>query len=77
MDTEMELIENFHKKTEEQFLNEVRANNNEEIERMKQRIIGKTNRKIGIYGRGVHGIYNHQNISASWGNGEHLPKQIG
>lgn len=24
MDTEMELIENFHKKTEEQFLNEVR-----------------------------------------------------
>lgn len=38
MDTEMELIENFHKKTEEQFLNKVRANNNEEIERMKQRI---------------------------------------
>jgi hypothetical protein len=38
MDTEMELIENFHKKTEEEFLNKVRANNNEEIERMKQRI---------------------------------------
>ena len=38
MDTEMELIEDFHKKTEEQFLNEVRTNNNEEIERMKQRI---------------------------------------
>jgi hypothetical protein len=38
MDTEMELIENFHKKTEEQFLNKVRENNNEEIERMKQRI---------------------------------------
>lgn len=38
MDTEMELIEDFHKKTKEQFLNEVRANNNEEIERMKQRI---------------------------------------
>lgn len=38
MDTEMELIENFHKKTEEQFLNEVRTNNNDEIERMKQRI---------------------------------------
>jgi hypothetical protein len=38
MDTEMELIEDYHKKTEEQFLNEVRTNNNEEIERMKQRI---------------------------------------
>ena len=38
MDTEMELIENFHKKTEEQFLNEVRTNNNDEIEKMKQRI---------------------------------------
>ena len=38
MDTEMELIENFHKKTEEQFLNEVRTNNNDEIERMKERI---------------------------------------
>lgn len=38
MDTEMELIENFHKKTEEQFLNKVRTNNNDEIERMKQRI---------------------------------------
>lgn len=38
MDTEMELIENFHKKTEEQFLNEVRTNNNEEIERMKLKI---------------------------------------
>lgn len=38
MDTEMELIEDFHKKTEEQFLNKVRANNNEEIERMKLRI---------------------------------------
>ena len=38
MDTEMELIENFHKKTEEEFLNKVRAKNNDEIERMKQRI---------------------------------------
>lgn len=38
MDTEMELIENFHKKTEEEFLNKVRTNNNDEIERMKQRI---------------------------------------
>lgn len=38
MDTEMELIENFHKKTEEQFLNEVRTNNNDEIEKMKMRI---------------------------------------
>jgi hypothetical protein len=38
MDTEMELIENFHKKIEEEFLNKVRTNNNEEIERMKQRI---------------------------------------
>ena len=38
MDTEMELIENFHKKTEEQFLNEVRTNNNDEIERMKLKI---------------------------------------
>lgn len=38
MDTEMELIENFHKKTEEQFLNKVRTDNNDEIERMKLRI---------------------------------------
>lgn len=38
MDTEMELIEDFHKKTEEKFLNKVRENNNDEIERMKQRI---------------------------------------
>jgi hypothetical protein len=38
MDTEMELIENFHKKTEEQFLNEVKTNNNDEIERMKLKI---------------------------------------
>jgi hypothetical protein len=38
MDTEMELIENFHKKTEEQFLNEIRTKNNDEIERMKLRI---------------------------------------
>lgn len=38
MDTEMELIENFHKKTEEQFLNEVRTNNNDEIEKMKLKI---------------------------------------
>jgi TolA-binding protein len=38
MDNEMELIENFHKKTEEQFLNKVRENNNDEIERMKQQI---------------------------------------
>ena len=38
MDTEMELIENFHKTTQEQFLNKVRNNNNDEIERMKLRI---------------------------------------
>lgn len=38
MDTEMELIENFHKTTQEQFLDKVRNNNNDEIERMKQRI---------------------------------------
>ena len=38
MDTEMELIENFHKKTEEQFLNEVRTKNNDEIEKMKLKI---------------------------------------
>ena len=38
MDTEMELIENFHKKTEKEFLNKIRTNNNEEIERMKLRI---------------------------------------
>lgn len=38
MDTEMELIETFHKKTEEQFLNEVRTNNNDEIEKMKLKI---------------------------------------
>jgi hypothetical protein len=34
----MELIENFHKKTEEEFLNEVRTKNNDEIERMKLQI---------------------------------------
>lgn len=38
MDTEMELIENFHKKTEEQFLNEVKTNNNDEIEKLKLKI---------------------------------------
>lgn len=38
MDTEMNLIEEFHKKMEEKFLEEVRANNDEEIERMEQRI---------------------------------------
>lgn len=38
METEMELIENFHKKTEEEFLNEVRTKNNDEIERMKLQI---------------------------------------
>ncbi len=38
IETEMELIENFHKKTEEQFLNEVRTNNNNEIERIKLQI---------------------------------------
>ena len=38
MDTEMELIENFHKKTAEQFLNKVKTNNNDEIERMKLQI---------------------------------------
>lgn len=38
IETEMELIENFHKKTEEQFLNEVRTNNNNEIERLKLQI---------------------------------------
>lgn len=34
----MELIENTHKKIEEQFLNEVRTKNNDEIERMKLKI---------------------------------------
>ena len=38
MDTEMELIENFHKKTEEQFLEEVREKNTEEIERIEAKI---------------------------------------
>ena len=39
MDTEMELIEDFHKKIEEQFLKETRIKNNEEIERIEKRII--------------------------------------
>lgn len=39
MDTEMELIENFHKKIEEQFLKETRIKNDEEIERIEKRII--------------------------------------
>jgi hypothetical protein len=38
LETEMELIENYHKNMQEQFLNEVRTNNNDEIEKMKLRI---------------------------------------
>ena len=38
MDTEMELIENFHKKTEEQFLLEVKKTNDEEIARIEAQI---------------------------------------
>ena len=38
MDTEMELINEFHAKAEVQFIREVKENNNDEIERMKQRI---------------------------------------
>lgn len=38
METEMELIENFHKKTEEEFLKDARAKNNNEIEKLKLQI---------------------------------------
>ena len=38
MDTEMELINEFHAKAEVQFIKEVKENNNDEIERMKERI---------------------------------------
>ena len=38
LDTEQELINEFHAKAEVQFVKEVKEKNNEEIERMKQRI---------------------------------------
>ena len=38
MDTEMELIEDFHKKMEEKFLDEVKVKNAEEIERIEAQI---------------------------------------
>ena len=38
MDTEMELIEDFHKKMEEQFLKETRIKNDEEIARIESQI---------------------------------------
>lgn len=38
METEMELIENYHKNMQEQFLAEVKSNNDEEIERLQKQI---------------------------------------
>ena len=38
METEMELIENYHKKMQEQFLAEVKSNNDEEIKRLQKQI---------------------------------------
>ena len=38
LDTEMELIENFHKNVQEQFFAEVKSNNDEEIRRLQERI---------------------------------------
>ena len=38
METEMELIENYHKKMQEQFLAEVKSNNDEEIKKLKKQI---------------------------------------
>lgn len=38
LDTEMELIENYHKNMQEQFLAEVKSNNDEEIKRLQKQI---------------------------------------
>lgn len=38
LDTEMELIENYHKNMQEQFFAEVKSNNDEEIERLQKQI---------------------------------------
>ena len=38
METEMELIENYHKNMQEQFLTEVKSNNDEEIKRLQKQI---------------------------------------
>ena len=38
LDTEMELIENFHKNVQEQFFAEVKSNNDDEIKRLQERI---------------------------------------
>ena len=38
LETEMELIENYHKKMQEQFLAEVKSNNDEEIKRLQKQI---------------------------------------
>ena len=38
METEMELIENYHKNMQEQFLAEVKSNNDEEIKKLKKQI---------------------------------------
>lgn len=39
MDTEMNLIEDFHKKIEKQFLDEVRIKNDDEIARIENQIL--------------------------------------
>ena len=38
METEMELIENYHKNMQEQFLAQVKSNNDEEIKRLQKQI---------------------------------------
>lgn len=38
LDTEMELIENYHKNMQEQFFAQVKSNNDEEIERLQKQI---------------------------------------
>lgn len=38
LETEMELIENYHKNMQEQFLAQVKSNNDEEIERLQKQI---------------------------------------
>ena len=38
LDTEMELIENYHKSIQEKFFTEVKSNNNEEIKRLQKQI---------------------------------------
>lgn len=68
LETEMELIENYHKNMQEQFLAEVKSNNDEEIKRLQkqieclQRSIEKLNSMEDAY-HGYATINPYQHIS--------------